>query len=366
MHLNGNNNSIYMVFQFDINVILRHLSSIFISFATAFILALLLTKPFIGLLKKFKIQKQIREVDASGEKASIFHALHFKKSGTFTMGGILIWGTTLLTVLLSRVFSGFGWIDHSLINRKETWLPLAAMAALGLLGAVDDYFNIKGLGKSKGINIKPKFFWLLLFALLGGLWFHFKLGFDQFHIPGIGDVFLGWLYIPLFMLVILSTANAVNFTDGLDGLAGGLLVIAFASFGVIAFAKGLLILAALCGVVTGATLAFLWNNIAPAKFYMGDTGSLSLGAMLGVIAMLTDSFIPLLLIGFIFVIETLSIIIQLISKKFFHRKVFKIAPLHHHFEACGWPETQVVMRFWIVGGIFAMIGLILALLTLLG
>lgn len=282
------------------------------------------------------------------------------------MGGILIWGTTLIIVLLSRVASYLGWIDHSLINRKETWLPLATLAAVGLLGAVDDYFNIRGLGKSKGINIKPKMMWLLLFALLGGLWFHYKLGYDQFHFPGVGDVFLGWLYVPLFMLVIISSANAVNFTDGLDGLAGGLLCIAFASFGVIAFAKGLLILAALCAVLGGATLAFLWNNIAPAKFYMGDTGSLALGATLGVIAMLTDSFIPLILIGFIFVVETISIIIQLIAKKFFHKKVFKVAPLHHHFEACGWPETLVVMRFWMVGLMFAMIGLILALLALMG
>ena len=200
--------------------------------------------------------------------------------------------------------------------------------------------------------------------MLGGLWFYYKLGYDQFYLPGIGDVFLGIWYIPLFVLVIISTANAVNFTDGLDGLAGGLLVIAFASFGVIAFAKGLLILAALCAVITGSCLAFLWHNIPPAKFYMGDTGSLSLGATLGVIAMLTDSFIPLILIGFIFVIETLSIIIQIVSKKVFKKKVFKVAPLHHHFEYIGWSEAKVVMRFWIVGGIFAMIGLILALIAI--
>jgi phospho-N-acetylmuramoyl-pentapeptide-transferase len=355
-----------MVFQFDINIIIRHLSLIFVSFASAFILALLLTKPFIALLKKYKIQKQIREIDSTGQKASIFNLLHKKKEGTLTMGGILVWGTTLIIVFGSRILSGLGLSDHSLLNRKETWLPLAALVVMGLLGAVDDYFNIRGKGKSKGINIKPKFLLLLLFAVLGGLWFHYKLGYDQFHLPGIGDIYLGWMYIPLFALVIFSSANAVNFTDGLDGLAGGLLVIAFASFGVIAFAKGLLILAALCGVLGGATLAFLWNNIAPARFYMGDTGSLALGATLGVIAMLTDSFIPLILIGFIFVVETLSVIIQLISKNFFHKKVFKVAPLHHHFEACGWPETLVVMRFWIVGMIFAGVGLILALLALLG
>ncbi len=353
-----------MILDFDFAVILKHLMVIFLSFTASFTLAVVLTRPFLELLKKAKIHKQIREIASTGEKASLYHEMHKSKAGTPTMGGILIWGTTFIIVLGSRFFSALGLVDRSLLNRKETWLPLATLLAVALLGAVDDYFNIRGLGKSKGINIKPKFLWLTLFALLGGLWFYYKLGYDQFHLPGVGDIFLGIWYIPLFMLVILATSNAVNFTDGLDGLAGGLLVIAFGSFGIIAFAKSLFILSALCAVITGASLAFLWQNIPPAKFYMGDTGSLSLGATLGVIAMMTDSFIPLILIGFIFVIETLSIIIQLISKKFFNKKVFKIAPLHHHFEYIGWPEAKVVMRFWIVGGICAIFGLILALLSI--
>lgn len=337
---------------------------IFLSFTASFMLAVILSRPFLGLLKKYKIHKQIREIASTGERASRYHEMHKGKAGTPTMGGILIWGTTLLIVLGSRVISALGLVDRSLLNRKETWLPLATLLAVAMLGAVDDYFNIRGLGKSKGINIKPKFFWLTIFALLGGLWFHYKLGYDQFHFPGVGDIFLGLWYIPLFTLVIIATANAVNFTDGLDGLAGGLLVIAFGSFGIIAFAKGLFILSALCAVIMGANLAFLWQNIPPAKFYMGDTGSLSLGATLGVIAMMTDSFIPLILIGFIFVIETLSIIIQITSKKLFKKRVFTVAPLHHHFEYIGWPEAKVVMRFWIVGGICAMFGLILALLSI--
>ncbi len=354
-----------MIFEVDLSLILRYLTLIFLSFSAAFVLALFLAKPLIKILKKYKIHKQIREVASTGEPAKRYHALHKGKAGTPTMGGILIWGTTLIIVLGSRILSALGFVDHSLLNRKETWLPVATLLVIAVLGAIDDYFNIKGFGKSKGINIKPKFFWLFFFALLGGLWFHYKLGYDQFHLPGFGDVPLGIWYIPLFMLVIISTANAVNFTDGLDGLAGGLLVIAFASFGVIAFAEGLLLLTALCAVITGATLAFLWFNVPPAKFYMGDTGSLSLGATLGVIAMLTDSFIPLILIGFVFVIETLSVIIQITSKKIFKKRVFKIAPLHHHFEHIGWSEAKIVMRLWIIGGIVAMIGLILALLALL-
>lgn len=354
-----------MILQFDLEIILRHLSLIFASFVLSFTVALVLAKPFIRILKKYKISKQIRELASTGERASMYISLHKKKAGTPTMGGILIWGTTFLIVIGSHLAHIIGLTERSLLNRNETWLPLATLLATAVLGAFDDYFNIRGLGKSKGINIKPKFLWLTLFAFLGGLWFHYKLGYDQLHIPAVGDVYLGLWYIPLFMLVIIATSNAVNITDGLDGLAGGLLIIAFTAFGAIAFAKGLFILVALCAVITGACFAFLWHNIPPAKFYMGDTGSLALGATLGVIAMLTDSFIPLILIGLIFVIETLSIIIQIFSKKVFKKKVFKIAPIHHHFEYTGWSESKVVMRFWMVGIIFAMIGLILALLAML-
>ena len=159
----------------------------------------------------------------------------------------------------------------------------------------------------------------------------------------------------------MASANAVNITDGLDGLSAGLTVIAFAAFGAIAYAKGLFILSALCAVIIGGTLAFLWFNIPPAKFYMGDTGSLSLGATLGVIAMLTNSVVILPIVGIIFVIETLSVIIQIASKKFLKRKIFHIAPLHHHFEYLGFNETTITMRFWFIGGIFGALGLIIGL-----
>lgn len=346
---------------FPITDTVRHLFLIFSSFGLAFGIAFMFATPFIEQLKKLGIGKQIRETTTDGKAAKLFHQLHAKKTGTPTMGGILIWGTTLIVILLTRIFSYFGIFDHSLLNRKETYLPVFTLVAVALLGGVDDYFNIKGLGKSKGINVKPKFFWLTLFASLGAWWFHFKLGYDQIHIPGIGDFFIGFWYIPLFIFIIIATANAVNITDGLDGLAGGLSIIAFISFAAIAYMQGLLLLSALCMVIVGATLAFLWFNIPPAKFYMGDTGSLALGATLGVIAMLTDSVLILPFIGFIFVIETLSVIIQLTSKKLFHKKVFHIAPLHHHFEHLGWPETKVTMRFWMIGGIMAGFGLILGL-----
>ena len=204
--------------------------------------------------------------------------------------------------------------------------------------------------------------WLTLFSLLGSWWFYTKLGYDQMHIPGVGDFYLGLWYVPLFILVIISTANAVNITDGLDGLAGGLLILAFGGFAVIAYVKGLIILTALLFVLCGALTAFLWFNVPPARFFMGDTGALSLGATLGVVAMMTNSVIILPLVGFVFVVETLSCIIQLSSKRFLGRKVFLITPLHHHFEELGWTETTVVMRFWIVGGIVAIIGIIIGLI----
>lgn len=342
---------------------IRHITLIFGSEIFAFALTILSAPYFIKLLYKFKCYNQIREKDSSGAEATVFQSLHAKKKGIPTMGGILIWGVTIIVVLLSGLSSTLGLTDNSLINRNETWLPLLTLLATALLGLVDDYFNIREKGKSKGLNIKPKFLWLLAFAAAGALWFHFKLDYNQIHIPGIGYMDIGWWYIPLFIFVITATANAVNITDGLDGLAGGLLITAFTSFAIIAYVQGLFILAALCAVIVGALIGFVWFNIFPAHFIMGDTGALSLGATLGVIAMMTDSVAVLPLIGFVFVIETISVIIQLFSKKFFHRKVFLIAPLHHHFEKLGWSEPSIVMRFWIIGAFMASIGLIFELIS---
>ncbi len=341
----------------------RYLALIFSSQILAFLITLIIAPFFIKLLNKYKLGKQLRIKASTGEIATIFNELHGKKKGTPTMGGILIWGTTLLVVSISGLSTFIGITENSLINRKETWLPLFTLLTTAILGAVDDYLNIKGSGKNKGLNVKPKFFWLTLLAALGAWWFHYRLGYDQIHIPWLGNIQIGIWYVPLFILVITATSNAVNITDGLDGLAGGLLIIAFGSFSIIAYAQGLLILSAVCAVVVGALVGFLWFNIFPAHFIMGDTGALSLGAMLGVIAMMTNSVAVLPLIGFVFVIETISVIIQIIAKKFFRRKVFHIAPLHHHFEKSGWTEPNIVMRFWIIGAFVAALGVMLGLLS---
>lgn len=330
--------------------------------AFAFLITLAFTPAYLKLAHRFKLGKQIRDTAVDGKSAEFFRELHAKKTGTPTMGGILMWGSVLFVVLFSRFLSLIGIIPKSLLDRGEVYLPLFTMVAVGLLGAVDDFFNIRGIGGGKGIKAKPKFLLLTLFAVLGAWWFYFKLGYTSIHIPRVGDFEIGIWYIPLFILVIVSTANAVNITDGLDGLAGGLLILAFTAFAAITYAKGMAVLAIFCGVTIGTLMAFLWHNVPPALFYMGDTGSLAMGATLGVIAMMSNALVPLILIGFMFIVETLSVIIQLTSKKCFGRKVFLIAPLHHHFEKKGWGEAKITMRFWIIGAMFGLIGLIIGLL----
>lgn len=353
--------------QLNLSAVIEDLILIVSSGTLAFLIFMILTPWFTKQLIKFKIGKQIRENAMSGESSKLFSALHAKKAGTPTMGGLLIWSSICIVVLISMALKEAGIFNHSLFSRKETWIPLFTLVTCGILGAVDDYINIKGIGKTKGISAKLKLLWLTIFSALGGWWFYSKLGFYSIDmpLPWLSDINVGIWYIPIFIFVIIATANSVNFTDGLDGLASGLLILAFGGFGILAYTQGLLILSALCAVIIGAVLAFLWFNIPPARFYMGDTGSLSLGATLGVIAMLTDQTLILPIIGFIFVIEALSVIIQLISKKIFQKKVFKIAPLHHHFEQSGLKEWTIVMRFWIIGAIMAAFGTILGLLNIL-
>ena len=350
------------------DALIQNLAFILIFGSLSFVVAMVLTPIFIRFLERNRLGQQIRDSSVDGKVSTIFRELHLKKSGTPTMGGIIIWGTVVTMVLLSLIPQKLGWVNYSLWNRAETYIPLFTLVAAGILGMLDDWWNIKGVGKQKGLQVKPKLIWLTIFAAGGAWWFFAKLGCLDgvateclIHLPRLGDFNIGRWYLPLFVLVILSSANAVNITDGLDGLAGGLLAIAFGSFGVIAFFQGMFLLATLCAAIVGALVAFLWWNVPPAKFFMGDTGSYSLGATLGVIAMLTDSIIPFLLIAAVFILETLSVIIQLVSKKFWGRKVFLIAPLHHHFEKLGWPEHQIVMRFWLIGGITAGLGLVLGI-----
>jgi phospho-N-acetylmuramoyl-pentapeptide-transferase len=341
---------------------LANLITIFLYMGGSFLLATLVFPDFIQFVKQYKLTQKIREEGLSGGVASLFKKLHTHKSGTPTMGGVVILFAVLGTVVISRMLAYFGILEYSILNRGETYLPIVTLALVGVLGMVDDYLNIRESSKQKGLSAKVKFWSLVAFAILGAMWFAFKLEWSILHIPGVGDFDIGMWYFPLFIFILVGTSNSVNLTDGLDGLAGGLLAIAYGVFAVISYFAGLPILSVFCAIIVGALIAFLWFNVPPAKIYMGDTGSLALGATLGVIAMLTDAVVVLAIVGFVFILETLSVMLQLFWKKVFKKKLFKIAPIHHHFEAMGWSETQVVMRFWIMGAAMGVVGLIVGLL----
>ncbi len=318
----------------------------------SFILAMILTPVLSFFLYKYKAWQQVKKEDITGKEAKHYYKLHKKKHerNIPTMAGILIWGVTLIVTLIFNY------------SRSQTLLPLFVLVSVGILGLADDYLNIRGVGKIKGIRMRTKLIWLVIFATIGSWWFYYKLGWSSIHIPAVGDFSIGWWYIPLFIFMIVATSNAVNITDGLDGLAGGLSIFAFGAFGAIALFQGNYGIAYFCATLVGVLLAYTWFNIYPARFFMGDTGSLALGATLAVVAMLTNSVIALIIIGFVFYLEIFSSLIQIISKKFFNKKIFISAPIHHHFEALGWPETKVTMRFWVIGAMVAVIGLIFGLL----
>lgn len=336
---------------------------IFTLTAVSFAVAILWTPGLTHYLYKYKLGKSIRE-DGS---TPFFSKLHQNKSGTPTMGGVLVWGTTAFLALvfanLAMVFKDGFIASLDFLSRSQTLLPLGALVATALVGLVDDYYNVKKIGpKGGGLRVRHRLIIYTLIAAFAAWWFYYKLEWDIVHVPFYGDAGIGWLMIPFFILVLVATSHSVNLSDGLDGLAGGTLLTAFGAFAIIAFMQGKYDLAAFCAVIMGALLAFLWFNINPARFFMGDTGSMSLGVTLGIVALLTNSVLLLPIIGFIFVLESLSVIIQVFSKKVFKKKVFVSAPIHHHFEARGWPEQKVVMRFWVISVIMAFVGIVLYLL----
>ncbi len=332
--------------------------------ALAFIFTIIVAPLLTHYLYKYKLGKKIRR----GGETPIFSELHAHKEGTPTMGGVLIWGTVLIFILgfslLNNLFPG-GIFQHlNFLSRSETLLPLGALIISALIGLFDDWLDVRGKGVLGGGGLKMRHRLLIyaLIAIAGALWFYYKLDWTVFHVPFLGNFEIGGWYIPIFIFIIVATSFSVNETDGLDGLAGGTLAIAFAAYGVIAFILGRYELATFCGVIIGALLAFLWFNIPPARFYLGDTGSMSLGVTLGIIAMLTNNSLLLIFIGLIFLLESLSVIIQVLFKKFCGRKVFLSAPVHHHYQAKGWPEAKVVMRFWVIAGIGSALGLMIFLL----
>jgi phospho-N-acetylmuramoyl-pentapeptide-transferase len=324
----------------------------------SFVVAISLTPIFTNFVYRHRLGKQIR---AEGD-TPIYSGLHAKKKGTPTMGGVLVWFTTIfLAVLfwfLDRVLNLGFFHNLNFLTRQQTLLPLGALGATALLGLVDDYLGVKGIGGGRGggLRIRHRLLFYTFVAIVGAYWFYYKLEFDTLYIPGFGNFDIGLWYIPLFIFVVIATSFSVNQTDGLDGLAGGVLAVAFFSYGLIAYLQDRFELASLAAVLGGSLLAFLWFNIYPARFFMGDTGAMSLGTVLAVIAFLTNSVAVLPLIGFVLVLESLSTLLQIFWRKVLGRKLFLSSPIHHHFEALGWPETKVTMRFWLVAAVMAAVG----------
>ncbi|MDP2641583.1 MAG: hypothetical protein Q8P39_03620, partial [Candidatus Yanofskybacteria bacterium] len=294
-------------------------------------------------------------------------------------GGVLVW---LVPPFMALVFfllshSGLGWFEKlSFLSRNQTWLPLGTLLAASAVGFLDDLLQVITVSGNSafariwkkantyiagGLELKHRLFLVSCIGLVGAWWFFTKLGIDTIHVPGVGDFSLGLLYIPLFVIVMIAVYSG-GVIDGLDGLSGGTFAVIFAAFSIIAFSHGQIDLAAFCLALVGALLAFLWHNIPPAKFYMSETGTMGLCATLTVVAFLTDSVFVLPIIAFPLVLESGSVIVQLLSKKIRKKKVLLAAPIHHHFEALGWPHYQVTMRFWIIGIVMAVIGVAIRLL----
>lgn len=335
---------------------------IFIMTIISFFLVLILTPFLIKILYKYNLSKKINRQDV----APIFTQLHQKKQGTPTMGGILIWLTVLILILsvfiLSKIFPGTIFTKLNFLSRSQTLLPLGIFIFSALLGLIDDFLGVLGKGlKGRGLRIRDRFIIFTAIGLIGAWWFYYKLGWSSINVPFFGDFDIGFWYIPFFTFIIVASVFSANETDGLDGLLGGVALTMFTALGAIAFIQARMDLVVFIGTIVGALVAFLWYNIFPARFFMGDTGSMALGVTLGIIAMLLNVPLLLPLIGIIFVIESGSVILQTWSKKFRKAKIFLSTPIHHHFEAIGWPESQITMRFWMISAIGAIIGLIIFL-----
>ncbi len=330
----------------------------------SFSIAIFLMPVLIKFTRKIGlIKRNIRD----SKSAPIFSKLHQHKKNTPTAGGIIIWFTViflaLILLILSKylggIFSYFNFID-----RAQTYLPLATLLICGVIGLFDDILGAMQIGPGGGgLRIGIKIILYTLVAVLGAWWFYFRLDWTVLYVPFLGYIQIGWFYIPLFIFIIVASSFSANETDGLDGLAGGVLFFSFASLIVVSLVLHRYHLAVFEASILGALLAFLWYNIYPAKIFMGDTGSMALGTTLGIIAMLTNTALFLPFFGLILVIESLSVIIQTISKKVFHRKIFLSTPIHHHFEALGWPEAQITMRFWIISAVSSGLGIILFFLS---
>ncbi len=338
--------------------------------AIAFVVGILGTPILTHYLYKYKAWKKISvQTTLDGRPATISQRLHNDEGKkTPRMGGIVIWGSVLITIsviwFLSRIFPTDVMTKLEFLSRNQTWLPLFTLIAASLVGLIDDILVVRGEGKyiGGGLPLSYRIATVLAIGLIGGWWFFAKLGVSSIAIPFAGDVGLGFFFIPFFMIVMLALFSG-SVIDGIDGLSGGIMASIFSAYAGIAFFQNQIDLAAFCAVIVGGILAFLWFNIPPARFYMTETGILGLTTTLAVVAFLTQSVIVLPIIAFPLFVASGSVIIQQLSKKFRNgKKVFLVAPIHHHFEALGWPSYKVTMRFWVLSMVSAALGMIIALI----
>jgi phospho-N-acetylmuramoyl-pentapeptide-transferase len=312
----------------------------------AFLVTLVVGGPYVEVLRRLRIGKRVRVEGPTS---------HLEKMGTPTMGGLMISGTGLVVTLgvTAAVYTESG---------RSILLPAFVLISCGILGALDDWLTLVGK-RSQGVTVRFKFAWLTAIAVVAALGLYLLLGLDFVFVPTVVGAFhLGPLYIPLAMLAIIATANAVNLTDGLDSLAGWTAAISFVAYGIISLLYGNAFLLTFCFIMVGALFGFLWYNAHPALVFMGDTGSLAIGATLAVVSLMLGQVLLLPIIGFVFAAEALSVILQVVFFKLTRgKRLFRMAPLHHHFELMGWSETHVTQRFWLVSILASMLGVALAL-----
>ncbi len=337
-----------------------------------FFLGILITPFFTHYFYKYKLWKRNSRASSPDITTLDFAKVHNTKSELSTprIGGVIIWVSVLMAIALiyglSIIFPSELTLKLNFFSRSQTLIPIATLILASLVGLADDLVQIFGRGfysQDPIIYRKIKIAAISLIGLLISFWFFDKLQFTHIHIPFGGELELGIWFIPFFVFVMVATFST-SVIDGIDGLSGGILTTIFTAYSVIAFVHNQIDISALCAVIAGGTLAFLWFNIPPARFYMGETGMLGLTATLSVIAFLTNSVLILPLIAMPLVATSFSVIIQQVSYKFFNKhRVFKVAPLHHHFEAIGWSKEKVVMRYWVISVISAILGVIVAFVS---
>jgi len=342
---------------------------IFLATATAFFVGIAITPFLTSFLYRHKMWKKSSvRLTMDGKEATISGKLHNdEERKTPRMGGLVVWGSVFVTAFifftLEASFPESIFSKLSFLSREQTWLPLFALVIGGLFGLIDDYLvcHEKDAYAGGGLPIRVRLIFVFVLALIGAWWFYAKLGMDSVHIPFNGDVHLGLWFIPLFVIFMIGIYSG-GIIDGIDGLSGGVFASIFTAYAVIAFAQGQIDLAAFSSVVVGGLLAFLWFNIPPARFFNSETGTMALTTSLTVVAFLTKAVLVLPIIAFLLIATSASSLIQILSKRYRGgKKVFLVAPLHNHFQALGWPPYKVVMRYWVISVVLALLGTIIAL-----